>query len=347
MTSKYLMAAVLFSAIGLTSFATHAGNDAGTAGVVYTANEKDGTISAVDFASGRVDNVAVPIMPHNVQISADGRRLYVVGMGMATTGAGGMGAHGAAGGRLMVLDSLNVARGPVADIAIGPHPAHVVTSTDGKLAFITDSEENAVQVVDLAAMRILRAIPTGAYPHGLRASPDGRELYVANVKSESVSVIDTVSLTEVTRIKVGKGPVQVGFTPDGSKVFVSLNGEGKVAVIDRGTRKPVGKLAVGRNPVQVFATPDSKLVYVANQGTEKKPDNTVSVIDVGANRVIATVTTGKGAHGVVVDGGGRFAFVSNIADNSVSAIDTTTQKVARGFKVGAGPNGITFRGDSM
>lgn len=343
MTSKYLLIAVLFGAITLTGFASWAGNAPGITGVVYTANEKDGTISAIDFATGRVDNVAVQIMPHNVQISADGRRLYAVGMDMATTGASHKGAHGSAGGRLVILDSPDVARGPVAEIAIGPHPAHVVTSADGKFAYVTDSQENVVQVVDLTAMRILRAIPTGIYPHGLRASPDGRELYVANVKSGDLSIIDTATSMETTRIKVGRGPVQVGLTPDGEKIFVSLNGEDKVALIDRRTRKLLGKLSVGRNPVQVFATPDSKLLYVANQGTERKPDHTVSVIDIAASHVIATVTTGKGPHGVVVSNDGRFAFVSNIADNTVSAIDTMNQTVVGRLEVGAGPNGITFR----
>lgn len=350
---KFVLAAMLVGIVGLNGIDAYAGNVAAgaassqaTTGTVYTADEKGGTVSVIDLASNRVESVPVPIMPHNVQISSDGRWLYAVGMGMAESGMGGMSGHEKAGGRLVVFDSLNVASGPVAQIAIGPHPAHVVTSIDGKLAFVTDSEENVLQVIDLSGKRIVRTIPTGAYPHGLRASPDGQELYVANVKNESVSVIDTATLTETARVKVGKRPVQVGFTPDGNKVFVSLNGENKVAVLDRRTRQVLGKLQVKRNPVQVYVTPDAKLLYVANQGTEKSPDNTASVIDVAANRVVATVTTGKGAHGVVVSGDGRLVFVTNIADGTVSAIDTSTNKVVRTFKVGAGPNGITFRGST-
>jgi hypothetical protein len=47
-------------------------------------------------------------------------------------------------------------------------------------------------------------------------------------------------------------------------------------VIDPVTRKLFEKMAVGRNSVQVYATPDGKSVYVANQGTDKRPNNTVS-----------------------------------------------------------------------
>jgi YVTN family beta-propeller protein len=317
-------------------------------GVIYTADEKGGSISMIDLDSGRVETTAVPIMPHNVQISADGKLLYAVGTGMAMAGmAGGqsMGTEGM-GGKLLILDSYSPADGAIADIAVGPHPAHVVVDKDGTFAYVTDSEESAVQMIDLAAKQVTRSTATGAYPHGLRLSPDGRELYVANLKDGSVSVVDVASFAEVARIKLGKAPAQVGFTPDGSKVFISLNGENKVAVVDRATRQVVQKLPVGRNPVQVYATPDGRYVYVANQGTEQNPDSTVSVIDVPASKVVATVTTGKGAHGVVVSDDGKFAFVTNIVDGTVSALDTATQTAVRSFKVGAGPNGITYRGEA-
>jgi YVTN family beta-propeller protein len=317
-------------------------------GVVYTADEEGGSLSVIHVATGRVEVVPLTIMPHNVQISRDGRHVYVVGMAMSMPAMHGHDAHHhmgdhTGGGHLLVLDSA-APGGPVADIAVGPHPAHVVTSADGRLAFVTDAEENAVLVVDLAKRSVTRKIATGTYPHGLRLSADGRELYVANVKDDSVSVIDAAALTEVARIKVGDAPVQVAFTPDGRSVFVSLSRENSVAVIDRATRQVVAKVPVGRNPIQDYATPDGRYVYVANQGSERDPDATVSVIDVGERRVIATVTAGRGPHGVVVSDDGRAAFVSNVFDGTVTMLDTETQNVVRTFKVGAGPNGITFRG---
>ena len=84
-------------------------------------------------------------------------------------------------------------------------------------------------------------------------------------------------------------------------------------------------------------------MYVANQGTETNPDNTVSVIETANNRVVATIVTGKGAHGVVASDDGKLIFVTNIADDTVSVIDIATQAVTRNIKVGKGPNGITFR----
>lgn len=331
---------ILVAALAFAAAPAHsAGRAAPDKGFVYTADEHGSSVSMVELASGRVTTVGVRITPHNLQISADRQRLLVTGP-LAKDGKGH--AHGDERGRLLVFDAHDLAAGPIADIEVGRHPAHVVIDEAGRIAFVTNAEDATVSVVDLAKGAVVKAIPTGAYPHGLRLSPDGSELYVANVLDGSVSVIDVAALAEVARIPVGQAPVQVGFVPDGSRVYVSLRDENAVAVIDVAARAAIGKIAVGRGPIQVYATPDGRQVYVANEGTRENPDDTVSAIDVASGRVVATITTDKGAHGVVASPDGRYVFVANIYANSVSAIDTERHEVVAGFTVGRGPNGITF-----
>ena len=106
--------------------------------------------------------------------------------------------------------------------------------------------------------------------------------------------------------------------------------------------KLIRKIAVGTVPIQLHATPDSALVLVANQGTPKKPGTTVSVIDMASMKVAATITTGAGAHGVVISRDGSQAFVTNTYANTVSVIDVAERKVIATVPVGKGPNGITM-----
>lgn len=307
-----------------------------TNGTVFTADEIAGSVSAIDLASGQVRSVTLPIQPHNVQIAPDGKTVLLVGIA-------GHAAHGSAStGRLIVLDARDITRPARADIAIGPHPAHVVTDLVGIRAFVTDSVRDAILAIDLTNGTLGKWVPAGTYPHGLRLAPDGTELYVANMRSGDVSVIDLTAQAEVARIRVGAAPVQVGFTPDGRRVGVSLNGENAVALIDRASRAVIGRVKVGRNPVQVQASTDGRLLYVANQGTTAQPDDTVSVIDIDRRAVVATIQSGRGAHGVAISDDGRLVFVSNIADASVAVLDTEQRRRVTRFKVGAGPNGISF-----
>ena len=155
-------------------------------------------------------------------------------------------------------------------------------------------------------------------------------------------MIDTASQKEIAQIPAGKGPAQVGFTPDGRLVLVSLSEENAVAVIDPATRKVIRKVAVGTVPIQLYVTPDSRTLLVANQGTRKKPGRTVSMIDLESFKVAKTVVTGAGAHGVVVDRDGRFAYVTNIYANSVSVLDVTERRVTKTVPVGKSPNGISI-----
>lgn len=315
----------------------------GPTGYVYTADEHGNSLSAIDLANGRVETIAIPVSPHNVQVTPDGSRVLAVGAPAEGEHGHSGGEHADVSGQLLVFDSSAISAGLLDAIAVGDHPAHVVTDPAAARAFVTLAGQNAVAVVDLAERKVMTTIATGRYPHGLRVSPDGNTIYVANVEDGSVSVLDTKQLAEVARIPVGKAPVQVGFLPDGSRAYVSLRDEDMVAVIDTMDKAVVGKIAVGRKPIQVYATPDGRYVYVANQGTGAEPANTVSVIDAAAGVVVKTITTGAGAHGVVVSDDGQFAFVTNIVDGTVSVIDVAEQEVIRTFEVGDGPNGVTFK----
>ena len=108
-------------------------------------------------------------------------------------------------------------------------------------------------------------------------------------------------------------------------------------------RRLITTIATGRSPIQAFATPDGNFMYVANRGTEREPDNTVSVIDTRRNVVVKTLTTDCGAHGVVVSDDGSSVFIANVFANTASTIDATTQRVIGKVRVGTSPGGITYR----
>ena len=86
-----------------------------------------------------------------------------------------------------------------------------------------------------------------------------------------------------------------------------------------------------------------RFVYVANHGPEAQPDSTVSVIDTQRYAVVKTLTTGRGAHGVVVSDDGRRVFIANTFRGTVSVIDVAAQRVIETVLVGEGPGGITYR----
>ena len=315
---------------------------------VYIANENADTVSVFDATSFKVlTSVRVGKMPHNVQMSPDGKIVWVTNNGEPDPGA--MSGHQdmnkaahaemAKPGAVWLIDTGTDA--VIAKIPVGLHPAHVVLTPDGRFAYITNGGDNSVTVIDAAARSVVATIAVGKFPHGLRFAPDGRQAYVANLKGGTVSVIDVATHKEIAQIPVGKGPAQVGFTPDGLLAFVSLSEEKAIAVIDPVTRKLTRKVSVGTVPIQLSATPDSRTLLVANQGSRSKPGNTVSMIDLQTFKLVKTVVTGSGAHGVAIDREGRLAYITNTYADTVSVIDIKSRAVVSTVRVGKGPNGVS------
>jgi YVTN family beta-propeller protein len=295
-------------------------------GTIWVANEGGGSVTAIDAATNRVVTTLTGITgPHNVQVSPDGRSVWVT-------------SH--EGSYVAVLNSLTY--GLRGHVSTGTGPAHVILTPDGRTAYVTNSMDGTVSAVDTKALKTTATIRVGAYPHGERPSPDGRWVYVANMKGTTVSAISTSTGRQVAAIQVGKAPVQVAFSPDGNYAYVSLNGENAVGKIDVTSRRLVAKTAAGSGPVQTFVTPDGKYLLVADQGSATKPARTLTVIDTGTFRRVASIETGTGAHGIAVDPSSAYAYVTNVDDGTVAVVDLHSLAVVAHVRVGKEPNGISF-----
>ena len=74
-------------------------------------------------------------------------------------------------------------------------------------------------------------------------------------------------------------------------------------------------------------------------------DNTVSVIDTAAGRVIATVPVAAGPDVIVIGRDDAQVFVSGSSASSLSVIDTASDQVVRNIEVGKGPQGLAITSD--
>jgi YVTN family beta-propeller protein len=74
-------------------------------------------------------------------------------------------------------------------------------------------------------------------------------------------------------------------------------------------------------------------------------DNTVSVLDTAAGKVVATIPVAQGPHGMTITQDGHTVFVAGDGSSSVSVIDTATDKVVKTVEVGKSPNGISLTPD--
>ena len=100
-------------------------------------------------------------------------------------------------------------------------------------------------------------------------------------------------------------------------------------------------LAACSQMVQPATTKQAAKAYVGNF-----KDNTVSVIDTDAGKVVATVPVAAGPHGMAITQDGRTVYVSGDGSSSLDVIDTATDKVVKTINVGKAPNGIALTPDN-
>ncbi|MGS2778321.1 YncE family protein [Robertmurraya sp. GLU-23] len=301
----------------------------------FTANE-GGSINKIRVADNEVvSTIEVDGAVHNIQTSPNGEVFAVT---LVPTAEGGHGDMEMPGFVLFYNSQTNELQNKV---EVGNHPAHVVFTDDGRYGLVTNNEDNTVSVIDLSTYTVINTISTGEGPHGFRTSKDNQYAYVANMGEDTVSVINIETMKEEKRITVGETPVTTGITSDGKTLVATLNGENKLAIIDVETES-ISKVDVGVGPAQVYIDAKDQYAYVANQGTPDQPSNTISVIDIKEKKIITTIETGKGSHGVVLSSNNQFAYVTNMYENTVSIIDLETYKVTGTIQVGETPNGISI-----
>jgi YVTN family beta-propeller protein len=236
----------------------------GGGGLVWVANQRDGTVSVIDPDTNRVQETIPP-------------------SGSGPVGPGGPGLAFASGS-LWVANTTQqqVARvEPDADPVIIPirgSPKAIVAAQDTAwVAAQTQSGGGLVARIDAGANQVGQTIPLRHAPTGLAINPDGDRIWVATAADRTVHRIDTAAGRLVKRIELPQAPDQALYG-DGAVWVTSTTGDA-VLRIDADTSK-VGTppIRVGNGPTGIAFGEDR--VWVANSR-----DGTVSSIDPQTNKV--------------------------------------------------------------
>lgn len=142
--------------------------------------------------------------------------------------------------RMIDMPQRNTRTGPQ-DIRLAP---------DGSVFYIADSDAGGLWVLDAAATRVLRFIPTGRGAHGLYLDRAGRRLFVTNRLEGSISVLDPLTGAIITtwRIPGGGSPDMGNLTADGTQLWLSGRYHAAVYVLSTLDGTLIRKIPVGAGP---------------------------------------------------------------------------------------------------
>ncbi|MEO7065553.1 MAG: cytochrome D1 domain-containing protein [Rhodanobacter sp.] len=152
-------------------------------------------VAVVDVATWKkIDEIPVPGIkgPHNLDLSADGKTLWVRDLV----------------GKVAAVDIAS--RKELAVILVGLGHAGIDVIPGGRYVFTGAIADHVVDVIDPTTFKVIKRIDVGQGPHGVRASKDGRWVYVGVTGTDKLAVIDTHTLKVVKQIPThGKLPFWV------------------------------------------------------------------------------------------------------------------------------------------
>ncbi|HEX5831738.1 MAG TPA: cytochrome D1 domain-containing protein [Gemmatimonadaceae bacterium] len=313
------------------------------AGVLVVLNKAAASASLVDPASGRtIATLPTGDGPHEVAVSDDGKLAVV-----ADYGGGGDGGH-----TLTVLDI--PARTRVRTIDLAPHrrPHGLAWLPDGRRVAVTSEASQALLLVDVASGTVAAAIPTGARgSHMVALAPDGRRAYVANIAAGSVTMLDLEQRTALATTATGAGAEGIDVTPDGREVWVTNREANTVSVLDAATLAVKATLPSADFPIRVKLTPDGRLALVSNaRSGELRLFDTRTRLPVGTITMTVDSTRARGTMlgtatggvpiGILVEPGGRRAYVANANADLVTVIDLDARAIVGWLETGREPDGL-------
>lgn len=316
------------------------------AGTLVVLNKSDATASLIDLDSRRVvATVATGVGPHEVSVSADGRRALVSNYG-----------SGQPGSTLTLIDLAHASVVRTVDLGVYRRPHGVQWLADNRRAVVTAEANKTLLLVDADAGTVLAAMATGQdVSHMVALGPDGARAFVANIGSGSVTAVDLRARAVVGTVATGRGAEGIDVTPDGRRVFVANREADAVSVLDAPTLAIQATLASKSFPIRVKVTPDGRHALVSNAGTgDVAVFDTTSLREVrrmtfkvplapGAGRMLAgRFGSSPVPIGIVIEPGGGRAYVALSAADVIAIVDLTRWEATDTLKAGKEPDGMAY-----
>ena len=240
----------------------------------------------------------------------------------------------------VVLGSIDVERGPIADLAV---------TADGTTIVATHYGDGSVSVIDAYALTVDADIDMAAVePHLVTASQRRAYVTVSGHQYDSVAVIDTQAKNVIANHPIDGVATDVAVSPDGTRIFVGRTGDDVgLAVINTFGRTADISIAegVGRTVDAVRVSPNGRFVYVA---TSDADSGTLHVVDAAKGTVLREVPIASPIRDVALSHNGALAYVASFDTHwggSVDVIDTAINEITAKVGIGGAPMQMALSAD--
>ncbi len=217
-------------------------------------------------------------------------------------------------------------------------------SHDGEWLFATGGNDNRVliystlngQLALADSIALGKPMPTRIWPTGLDLNGTGNTLFVVTKEDSALYVCDVVNKSVTKRVPLPAEAYTCLYSAKNDELYISLWGGDQVLIVDPTTYLITASIPTGSHPNDLVLSRDGKTLYVACSN-----DNSVSVIDVKAHKVLESLNTalfpdapaGSTPNGLALTTDQKTLLVANADNNCLAVFDVSKpgQSMSTGF----------------
>ena len=236
---------------------------------------------------------------------------------------------------------------------VGGEPIEVITSPDGRYAFVSVEDSDEIAVFDLHAAvthgfhrsQFVGTILLGRAVVGMAVSPNGKWLYATSERAGSGNQgsLSVINLQDAetrpdqavkANVSAGCGPVRVAVSPDGSTVWVTaresdaLLGFSAAGLLGQPSRALRAEVRVGEAPVGLAVVNQGRQIVVADSDRFNTPNAApaLTVVDAAAalrhsTAVVGSIPTGLFPREFSLESNGTL-LVGDFGSRQIQAVNT-------------------------
>jgi DNA-binding beta-propeller fold protein YncE len=201
--------------------------------------------------------------------------------------------------------------------------AVIVAPNAPRLAYVSDFNDQTVQVVNLITGAVVQTINVGGGPNGLVVT-NGKVFVTNNVPGGGIFEIDALTYA-VTNLLEGGGPAAIVANVPGTIVFAADYFNHSVTSLSATSGQQLNRVSnAGPRPADLAINASGTRIY------EMPNDGTLNVIDTTVNAIVATVQLGSGfgGNGVLLSPNGSTAYVAGTSRGSgIAVVDTVSNSL--------------------
>jgi YVTN family beta-propeller protein len=288
--------------------------------------------------------------PFGVTTSPDGQTVWIANSGGLFNNSN----------KVTVLNASTFAIESV--ITVGNFPEDIAFTSDGSQAFVTNSSDATVSVINTATRTVTQTINLATipmtFPFGIVVGKHDNKVFVTSGAAEfdgsdqNIAVLNIMNPSNVTLASTIRAPGFGGrpaVRPIDNDLVVPVapteSGPPKLLMINQSSENIVHEIQLPGStafPQDVAVSPSGRFAYVSlfdfSGGT-----GGVWVVNLKTRTTVTVINTGDPlVHGIGMTPDGEFVFATNFASgsNSVSVIDTDTNTIVATIPTGPQPNEV-------